>query len=159
MTLFAAVISVIAMFLHFPANAGGRFLYLGACKLHQQITLISTFRAKHHCVNSMYTKNSSQTRINTFLRHFAPPRGLNFSDPQSPEISASTPPSPAKRGLSPRLHCLQHGRRSAIVRVVYAQCSMSVSIQGLVSLGHQDAGGALLGFWEPGCRGCDVLHC
>lgn len=81
MSLFAAVISVIAMFLHFPANAGGRSLDLGACKLHQQITLISTFRAKHHCVDSMYTKNSSQTRINTSLRHFAPPRGLNFFRP------------------------------------------------------------------------------
>jgi len=37
--------------------------------------------------------------------------------------------------------------------VVYAQCSMSVSTQGLVSLGHQDAGGALLGFWELGVSG------
>ena len=142
------------MFLHFPANASGRSLDLDACKLPQQIALISTLHAKHHCIKPMYTKKllpTSHQHIFTKnpLRH----ADSISSDPQSPGFSASTSPSPAKRGLSPRLHCLQHGRRSAIVRVVYAQCSMSVSTQGLVSLGHQDAGGALLGFWEPGVLG------
>lgn len=33
---------------------------------------------------------------------------------------------------------------------------MSVSTQGLVSLGHQDAGGAVVGISGAGGRGCEV---
>jgi len=82
-------------------------------------------------------RTPSRNRINVSLQQSAPPRGPNFIRPTSSRTSclASVDVSVTSETwlitLSP---LLQHGRCSGIVRVVYAQCSMSVSTKVLCAL-------------------------
>lgn len=111
-------------------------------------------------INSKYTKNSSPTSHHHIsatnpLRHPDP----NLSDPLSPGLPASTSPSPAKRGLSPesrRLHCRSAVAGSDNFRVVYAQCSMSVSTKALCALVTKTLVVQLLGFLEPEVGGANM---
>lgn len=143
----------------FPANARNGDRTLTHPKVARAIALISTFHARNHRIDPMYTKKTPSELPSThFLNEPAPPRGLNFIRPTISRISSvDVSVACEKRGLSSRLHCCSSTVGARPSSVWYMRNGLCRSAPRPCEPWSPRRWWCVVGISGAGSRGCDML--